>query len=485
MAPRPRQPGPDCVAIIGAGFSGTLFALKLAKARPELRIYLIERNSRHARGLAYGACENYHLLNVPVPRMEVGLMPGFAEWLQKRPHELAEAVTESGGDPSASYIPRELFGQYLEERLHEAVSPDGEFGIVPVRGEAVRVFAAPSRRVLLADGREIPADQIVLATGNLPPRAPRLSDEWLYDTQWFVPDPWAHDALANIDPTAPVLLLGTGLTMVDIALKLSANGHKGPMQAISRRGLLPATHQAGGTWQPFLNAMIGASPLELMRAIRLETTKAEAKGISWQRVIDAVRPFIARLWHGWSGAQREQFLRHARARWDVHRHRMAPRIGAQLNALINSRQLRIAAGRVRSYRKGAWGVEAVVAPRGSLLENVYSAARVINCTGPRSDLDRLAIPLIADLKARGDIVPDPLGLGIETDDCAAIDSKGRVSRWLFALGPLTRPAWWEITAVPEINLQVDRLARNFSAEIRERSTDPHLAQAFVDLGAGI
>jgi uncharacterized NAD(P)/FAD-binding protein YdhS len=164
---------------------------------------------------------------------------------------------------------------------------------------------------------------------------------------------------------------------------------------------------------------------------------------------------------------------------------MAPRIGKQLHDLIDAGQLRVSAGRVRAYRKGAWGVEAIVARRGGVREEIYSATKIINCTGPRSDLDRLAIPLIADLRSRGEIVPDALGLGIETDDCAAIDKHGRISNWLFALGPLTRPAWWEVTAVPEIALQVDRLAHNFSADTRERATGPQLAQAFIDLGAGI
>ena len=159
--------------------------------------------------------------------------------------------------------------------------------------------------------------------------------------------------------------------------------------------------------------------------------------------------------------------------------------GAETRMQIDEGQLRLSAGRVRAYRKGAWGVETIVLRRGGVREEIYSATKIINCTGPRSDLNQLAIPLIADLRSRGEIVPDALGLGIETDDCAAIDKHGRASNWLFALGPLTRPAWWEITAVPEIALQVDRLAHNFSAETRGRTTGPPLAQAFIDLGAGI
>ena len=175
-------------------------------------------------------------------------------------------------------------------------------------------------------------------------------------------------------------------------------------------------------------------------------------------MIDAIRPNIAQVWHALTPKKRGQFLRHLRARWDVHRHRMAPRVAEKLYALMSGGQLRIGGGRIRGYRVVPEGVE-VSRAHGEML----IVARVINCTGPRSDLDRVGIPLIADLKRRSLIVPDPLGLGIETADCAVIDASGHASNWLFALGPLTRPAWWEITAVPEIAVQVDRLVEIFAA----------------------
>jgi uncharacterized NAD(P)/FAD-binding protein YdhS len=213
--------------------------------------------------------------------------------------------------------------------------------------------------------------------------------------------------------------------------------------------------------------------------IRAQVKAAAAKGIAWQRVIDAVRPNIAGVWHAWSEKERKQFLRHLRTPWDVHRHRMAPRVQEKLSALIARGQLKISSGRICSYRESVEGVEIVLADRGAL-----SVSAVINCTGPRSDLGRIAIPLIADLRRRGAIVPDALGLGLETQDCAVRDSAGRASAWLYALGPLTRPAWWEITAVPEIAVQIDRLVRTLAAVRRARKTAP-LADAFVDLGAGI
>ena len=79
------RPSVHSVAVIGGGLSGALFGLKLAAARPDFRVIVIEATRRIGRGLAYGACTPQHLLNVPISRMEVGLKPGFADWLQANP----------------------------------------------------------------------------------------------------------------------------------------------------------------------------------------------------------------------------------------------------------------------------------------------------------------------------------------------------------------------------------------------------------------
>jgi len=464
------------VAVIGGGFSGSVFALKFSQAAPGTDVVVIERGRRAGRGLAYGACAPDHLLNVPVSRMELGLKPAFAQWLASHSNVLGEALAESGGDLEAAFVPRELFGSYLEERVRDA-------GLKVLRGEAVALLDFPGRGVLLADGREIAADIVVLATGNLPPRPPGSRDGWLYDTGLFVPDPWAPDAFDGLDKDAPVVLLGTGLTMVDIALKLSGLGHRGQMIALSRRGYLPLAHKAGGSWPAFHDPKVQASPLALMRLLRGEAKKAAARDVPWQRVMDTMRPAVARVWAGWSTAARAQFLRHLRPRWDIHRHRMAPRIAQRLEALVASGQLQVMGGSVKGYSRAKDGVEVVFRQRGTANEFVLPAARVINCTGPRSDLDRLAFPVFSDLKRRGLIAPDVLGLGIETDDCAALGAAGHVSPWLYALGPLTRPSWWEVVAVPEINAQIDRLVHDLTAG--HTAADPSLAEAFSDLGAGI
>jgi uncharacterized NAD(P)/FAD-binding protein YdhS len=483
------------VAVVGGGLSGALFALKLIRARPDFRVTIIERGRRLGRGIAYGACAPGHLLNVPVSRMEVGLVPGFGEWLDADPEgreAMKPALVESGGDARAAFAPRSQFGRYLESRVTKATSDGPGPGLRWVRGEAVGVDTTRGVSVRLADGRRVNCDVLVLATGNLPPLAPGGPGGDLRDSRHFIADPWAIDAFDDVRPDDSILLLGTGLTTVDIALKLTANGHRGAMMALSRRGLVPTTHADGGVWPSFLDDVLPASPKVLMGLFRRQVALAEGRGVPWQRVFDAARPAIPAVWRSWNGQQRRQFLRHARPHWDVRRHRMAPRVADAFKALVQSGRLAIDAGRITGHApwpKSSDGAGLTVtyrlrAARGD--RRTFDAAWVVNCTGPRRDLAHCGIPLLAQLRDSGAATPDSLGLGLETEDCALIDRSGRPSDRLFALGPLTSPSWWEVVAVPEIALQVDRLV---SRVARPHDPDPAarpLAAAdFLDLGAGI
>ena len=491
MTAEPAATPAKTVAVIGGGLSGSLFALKLSRARPDFAVIVIESGRRLGPGLAYGACAPHDLLNVPVSRMEVGLSPSFAAWLEDSAAAMAAmapALVESGGDLQAAFAPRALFGQYLQARVTEALTLGGGRGLTAVRGEAVRLRTGSSLDVRLADGRDIAADIVVLATGNLPPRTPGGPDAWLYDSDVFVPDPWASDALDEVRADDPVLLLGTGLTTVDIVLKLDAAGHRGPMLALSRRGLTPQVHVAGGAWPAFLEDALPASPRRLLRLFRDQVEQARRAGVPWQRVFDAARPAVPAVWRAWSLGQKRQFLRRLRPRWDVHRHRMAPRVAASFEALIDQGRLRVAAGSVTAYRRLAGargdGVEVAYSGRGG--EGRFIARHVINCTGPRRDLAQSGLPLLAGLRDQGLATPDALGLGLETDDGALLDGARRPSARLFALGALTCPSWWEIVATPEIAVQVDRLVAKLAHEGDLAPEDhPLAAEDFLDLGAGI
>jgi uncharacterized NAD(P)/FAD-binding protein YdhS len=463
---------PHRVVVIGGGFSGTLFALKLASARSDWTVHLVESRFRAGRGLAYGACEPQHLLNVPAARMEVGLRPRFAEWLRSRPGFLREALDESKGVLADAFVPRQVFGDYLEQRLVEALSAGS---IRLIHNEAVGITRAP-RQIVFADSRVLPVDTVVLATGNLTSHLPFRAKA----SGRIINDPWQPGALDQIKPGDSVLLLGTGLTMIDMLLVLRSRGHEGPLHAISRHGLLPKSHVPGGSWPAFLHP--GMTPLQALRAIRANVAQAESLSIPWQRVIDAVRPVVASLWHSWGLGQRSQFLRHLRTIWDVHRHRMADRISGLVNDLLWNGVLTITAGRVLTVDERKGGLTAMIRPRGQNALIIDFDA-IINCTGPAIDLRHTCHPLLRTLLSDGQVRSDPLGIGLDTEDCAAMGSDGKRSDWLYALGPLTRPAWWEITAVPEINAQIDRLVHQFSQGESEPSRP--LAAIFLDIGAGI
>jgi uncharacterized NAD(P)/FAD-binding protein YdhS len=469
------------VVIVGGGLSGTLCAIHILAARPDLHVRIVERSDRLGPGIAYGACSAAHFLNVPVSRLDIQATTSFEAWLTHRSDlgsELMGALAESGGRLGDAFVPRRLFGAYLEELVGDLTASNR---LAWIRGEAVAFLDQPDRGLLLVDGRRIFADAIILALGNLPPRSPGPEESGLEDLKGVVSDPWAPAALAGIDPAEPVMLVGTGLTMIDIVLALRAQGHRGNLVAISRRGLLPSRHAFGGQWPPFLASLLPMSPSRLMSAVRREVRTAELQRVPWQRVIDAIRPSVARIWRSWSIKERRSFLRHLRPRWDVVRHRMAPRIADEIDALIDEGGLRVLSGRLAGARQTGRDIVLEISHGNETHEAIHTS-RLINCTGPRSDFGSVGMPLIVDARRRKLIQPDSLNLGIETDNCAVLSADGTPSSWLFAIGPLTRPAWWEITAAPEITAQVLDLAASLTAT---PATAPSLADRFQYLGAGI
>lgn len=470
------------VAVIGGGAAGAVLSIKLSRARPQDRVLLIERDRRAGVGLAYGACSPSMLLNVPVSRMELGLEPRFGDWLRGNEADLSEALSESGGVLEEAFVPRALFGRYVEARLEASLSGDPERGLRRVRGEAVHLAEPPERGVVLADGRTLAAELVVLALGNPAPlRLPFDDPAGVLESEVHVPDPWAPGAFDGIPDGAGVLLIGAGLTAVDVALHLAATTPVGRITALSRHGRTPATHEAGGAWPRFWHDAPPRTAGAALRSLRVELARAEAAGVPWQRVFDAARPDVARVWRGWDLPARRAFLRHLRGRWDVRRHRMAPRIAASLDSLLASGRLDVRAGRVRRLEAADRGA-IVVVQNGDGLVRLGPFARIVNCTGPQTELHRTETPLLASLRRTGLVRPDPLGLGLETRGGAVLDAEGDPSAWLYAVGPLTRPALWEVTAVPEINAQIDMLVARLSEPGVDR---PELPLVFADLGAGI
>lgn len=301
------------------------------------------------------------------------------------------------------------------------------------------------------------ADAAVLAVGNLPPHPPAGIAIEAITPDRYAGDCWSPGATDGLGADDIVLILGTGLTMVDVALLLEAKGFAGRMVALSRRGLVPHAHAPGAPW-----VRIKERPATRLSQL-IRRLRARSAAIGWRSAIDELRPFTQDMWRSASAEERARFIRHARPWWDIHRHRLAPPAAARIAALETSGRLQIVAGKVVGTEDCADGVAVNWTPRGRDTRKRLVVQRIINCTGPQGDLLRTTEPVLQALVARGTIRPDTAQLGIDVDErMRTVAADGHTNDRLLALGPMTRGAFWEIVAVPDIRTQAWTLARRLS-----------------------
>ena len=442
--------------IIGGGASGVLLAYQLLqRSTPDFRITLIEKRPEIGRGLAYHTGNPEHVLNVRVANMSA--LPDepdhFWRWLTSR-----EGVPSPCPDPYC-FVPRRIYGDYIASLLTMSKGRSLH-RLSIVQGTCVDVSEELSDVVVrLDDGSCYVGDIAVLATGH--------------DIRSCSPgyvDPWLPPSAAGVDPDATVLILGTGLTMVDYIQSLVHDGHRGPIVAMSRRGLLARSHQRADPVRiPEAEVPFGASISQLLRWFRGRVDAHAAKGGDWRSVIDGVRPYTQRLWRELPPASKRRFLEHARAWWDVHRHRMAPEVEARITHALHDGRLTLMAAKVAAIEPNEAGARVRYRRRGQSDIRSMQVGAIVDCTGIVKDPIASANPAVRSLLDRSLARVDPLHIGIEIDpNCAIVGRDGVPSRRLFAVGPLTRAAFWEIIAIPDIRNQCAELAAKL-ARISETS----------------
>lgn len=449
------------VLIIGGGLSGTMLAVQLLRLPGKRRILVIEPRAELGRGEAYSAVELGHTLNGNAARMSVD---------PDNPDDLTQWLTDyigAGGWPESDqqhvpiselFPPRGIFGLYAQQRLAEAKACSAS-SVEHVRGEVVDLQREDASTLLTLDnGQPLRGGLVVLATGMFPAaRTPQTQSSGLNAT---AVDPWDVQAMTQIDPQAPVLIIGSGLTMVDAVVSLEQAGHRGPIEVFSRHGLLPHVRRQPPGWVDFLGEdQRLRSPRQLLREVRRQCGIAQAQGIDWQAPLDTVRAHIGRLWSQASEREKRQFVRHVRPWWESHHHRSPP-LSAQLVARLHDEgRLRIRAASFKGLEPSAEGVTIRLRHRGEQGITLVSGAALINSSGIEYDWRRVARPLPQQLLKRGLIQPGPLALGIAADACGAVvDAQGRVSQRLFAMGPPLRGMLWESTAVTDVAIQAKALA---------------------------
>jgi uncharacterized NAD(P)/FAD-binding protein YdhS len=462
------------IAIIGGGCSGALAAVNLVdqyirsgSSRP-VSICLIDDSDQIARGLAYGTTCREHLLNVSASGMSAFTRDPrhFAAWLMRR---LPDAVPES-------FAPRMVYGDYLTELLEQAKSCGDSvktsLKVIRQRASAIESTGGKAQ-ITLASGQTMVASYVVLALGNFASAnsqfGAKLNEIALTR---FHKNPWDAGIAQEVLPDDDVMLIGTGLTMIDVVLNLRANGHRWRIHAISRHGYLPQPHfdlQRLAQEKPtsYLPSQLPDRLIDIFKVLRscAKAAEVESPG-NWRCVMTELRAVTASVWRRLSLADRCRFLRHIRQLWEVHRHRMAPEIAEQVKNWRDSGVLTIGAERIVEVSGTDGGIAVVSRPRGQSNTRRTVVQRVIECTGPITDFRTIGDPLIVQMRSSGLLQPDELGLGARTgDDGALINSDGAASDVIYAMASLRKGSLWETTAVPEIRQQANDLSELLLSKI--------------------
>lgn len=445
------------VAIVGSGYSGTMVAVHLARAQRGLRLALIDRGKAFGRGVAYGTTDPKHLLNVRADQM--GAFPDdidhFYRWLQTRPENLAAAgVWELRPD---AFIPRLIFGDYIQDLLREASALPGSLDII--HDEIIDLRPGGNGFELTGKtGNKLKADRVVLALGNFPPgeAQPNQPGERI----WFMNNPYSADVYAKLAEPGDILIIGTGLTSLDVLLTLDQTKSDGKIHLLSRQGLFPHPHKQTAPYPIFLDPEnLPKTARALCHRVAEELRRAAARGIDWRPVVDAIRPLNQSIWINFDPTEQRRFLRHLRGLWDTHRHRCAPEIMAVKDRLEADGRLVCHRGFIKGYQPMDEEVEVTYRPRGSSEEKKLRVRYVLSCAGPQADYRKLKDPLVQQLLARDLLAPDPLRLGASTAEGGQIcNQEGYVINGLYTLGSTQKGRLYESIAVPELRGQAADLA---------------------------
>ncbi|MBK8464490.1 MAG: FAD/NAD(P)-binding protein [Chloracidobacterium sp.] len=451
------------ITIIGGGASGTLLAVNLMQNAGDspVEINLVESRKRIGRGVAFGTSHDTHLLNVPAFKM--GAFPDdvehFHKWLIEKGHTF----------DAHDFVPRKMFGEYLRElfsKTAETVGSNVRLNLID--DEAVDLSVnGDSAELMLKSGEILPSNKVVLAFGNFDPPQPNVADRQFTSADKYFVSAWDARLFETVAPDDSIFIIGTGLSMVDVALHLHKHDHKGKITAISTRGLLPTVHKLGYTYPSFYDELSSMDRItDILKSVRRHIKYAEADDSNWRAVIDSLRPATQSLWLQLPIAEKRYFMQHLSRYWDVARHRMPPEAAVILDEMRASGKLETLKGRLKSITHADSGQFEIVYTTIDM-EHSVSADAVVNCIGSHNNYAKLDSQFVKNLIARKHIRNDELSLGIKASpNGSVLDKNDQYSDVVFTLGTALKGVLWESTAIPEIRGQARDLALRLLADVR-------------------
>jgi uncharacterized NAD(P)/FAD-binding protein YdhS len=452
------------IGIIGGGFSGTLAAVQLIEQSVEpLEIILSNEKRSFNRGIAYGSYNDKHILNVISSKMSAfpAKPDHFLDWVMGR----EEFREQDRAIISHSFLSRNLYGEYLAELWKEALklAASKMILVTVVHDRVVKMEPGEDTAVLrFKTNQPCTVDACVLATGNLLPRNPNIPNTVFYSSPNYFRNPWEAKVIKGLRADLPVLIIGNGLTMVDTVIGLLESGFEGNICSISPHGFNILPHKHIGIKYSKLSAEVktGASLLELVRLVNKHRKDLQKLGFSAEPVIDALRPYTQALWRGFTEQERGLFTIRLLHLWTVTRHRIPLHIHEKIRNLQKTDRIQTIAGRILNLSEFNHHVVVDYLDKESKEAKKISVSRVINCTGPQTNLFTLENEFLNECAVSGVVMQDALHLGIAANPSTfrVLDGEGREHPRLYTLGSNLKGELWESTAVGELRVQAEILA---------------------------
>jgi uncharacterized NAD(P)/FAD-binding protein YdhS len=444
--------GQSHVFIVGGGLSGSLTAIQLLRRYPKITVAIAEKEFvRLGRGIAYQTSFQQQLLNVPV-----GAMSAFPDepdhfllWLNQNKAHYTNLIPTVD---QRSFIPRAIYGDYLSALLldQQKESPDRLIFVA----EEIRAAETKNQawELLLSSGKKWMAHELVLAMGNAPP-ADLFEDNFnVLQSPFYSGNPWTENVLGQLNGHENILLVGSGLTAIDLVLGLNQQAFSGQITMLSRNGKLPLPHQQTTALEEIEFPSKG-SPLFWFKWARALSSK-----YNHQTLADLIRPHLAQIWMNWDTEEKKQFIRHVRPFWEMMRHRIPPESDQVIQQLIRKGQLQIRKARLEKATVLDNGISVEWNEKQMPCKGVFQ--KLINCTGPQSNYRKLRSPLLQSLLDQGITMLDEIGLGILcTPEGQLINRSGSLQEKIHCIGPMLKAVRWETTAVREIREQAFMLAQ--------------------------
>jgi uncharacterized NAD(P)/FAD-binding protein YdhS len=462
------------VIVIGGGASGMLVCANLLRhCDALLKIVVVNSGSSFGAGVAYHATSDKHLLNVATGKMSV--FPDdpdhFVRWLIDD-HFFSDIEIETLGK---TYLPRRIYGEYLQSVWKEIYAQKpATITVEMVGSRAVQIEAVEDNEfvVQLFDGKKIRGNHLVLATGNAPPRNPSIPNSSFYQSPRYFNNPWLPSSAENSDHDQDVFIIGNGLTMADTVLSLVEHKHKGVIHSLSPHGFAILQHRHNGVpYNGMVRELKEASSLhQLVSLFNKHIKKVRRLGLSAEPVIDSLRPSTQSLWLSFSLEEKKKFMSRLRHLWGVARHRLPIQTFDTIQRLKIDGKLKVWAGHVNNITETGEVVHVDFFDKKSNAVKIVHVGRVINCTGPEVDIQKMNDILFKNLMSSGLVSPDPLNMGLQADHrtLQVLNNKHKQVDSFYVLGGLLRGLLWESTAMGEIRSQ----ALNIAMQIIDKEKTP-------------